>query len=350
MTDHPTQTDDHPRPRSRARAAVQVVGFALSIGALGWAIRAALSPSNREQLARLLDATPIQILTMVALAAASVGVNGLIFWALIRPIKRLRATDVISVNAIATLLAYLPFKLSLIVRVAIHHKRDSIPVLTIGAWIGAVGLTMLAVLGPMTLVSLWRKDVDALWWGSMLVSVSLCALTAILVSRSLEGSRGIDRLARLPLVGRAAATDWYRRSHDGFEMVAHTPTSVLACALRMVDVALFAGRFVGAAWILGLPIGWSDALLLGSGYFLIGVFSPFGALGTREAGTIGIAAILGVSQAATNADSGAVPIEVAVVFITGVEAVVNIGCAGFGVAWLRADRMVRGIARDKAAR
>ena len=350
MTEPTTPTDSDPKPRSRVRAIIQVIGFALSIGALGWAISAALSPDNREQLSKLLEATPAQILTMVALSCASVGVNGLIFWTLIRPVKPLRATDVISVNAIATLLAYLPFKLSLIVRVAIHHKRDKVPVLTIGAWMGAVGITMLAVLGPMTLVSLWRKDVDTLWWVSMILAVSLCATIAILISKSLEGERGIDRLARLPLVGRAAATEWYKRAHDGFTMVAHTPTSISACVLRMIDVALFAGRFVGAAWILGLPIGWSDALLLGSGYFLIGVFSPFGALGTREAGTIGIAALFGVSQAATNTDSGAVPIEVAVVFITGVEAVVNIGCAGFGVAWLRADRMVRKLTRDRDPR
>ena len=95
---------------------------------------------------------------------------------------------------------------------------------------------------------------------------------------------------------------------------------------------------IGAALIrasvLGLPISGSDALLLGSVYFLIGVFSPFGMLGTREAGTIGAAALFGVSSAAIG-DGGEGPIAAAVVFITAIEAVVNLGCAGFGVAWLR---------------
>ena len=113
----------------------------------------------------------------------------------------------------------------------------------------------------------------------------------------------------------------------------------------MLDVLAFAGRFVVAAAVLGLPISGSDALLLGSVYFLIGVFSPFGMLGTREAGTIGAAALFGVSSAAIGdggTDGGEGPIAAAVVFITAVEAVVNLGCAGFGVAWLRIKKGQKG--------
>ena len=326
--------------RSRVRAVVQVIGFALSIVALGWAVRMALREGNRAQLERLLEAGPLQILTMVALAAASVGVNGLIFWVLIRPVRALRATDVISVNAIATLLAYLPFKLSLVARVAIHRKRDGIAILTIGAWLAAAGVAMLAALGPMALASVWLKEIDALWISTIALGVGAALGLTILVSRALAGERGLRRVRAVPLGSVITRTAWYEQLHEGFAMLACWRASSLAALLRVVDVLLFAGRFVAAAWILGLPIGWSDAVLLGSGYFLLGALSPFGALGPREIGTVGIAALVGVG-AAEQGDGSAGPIATAVVFITAVEAVVNTACAGFGVAWLRADRMIR---------
>jgi len=318
---------------------VQVVGFALSILALGWAVRMALREENRAQLEKLLDATPTQILTMVALATASVGINGLIFWAVLRPARALRAPDVISVNAIATLLAYLPFKLSLVARVAIHRKRDGVPVLVVGAWLGAVGVSMLATLGPMTLASVLIKDVNALWVGAIGAGVLVSLALTVAVASYLEGDRGVARLRALPMGKAVTRAAWYEKLHEGFAMLACWRVTAVAAALRVFDVMLFAGRFVAAAWILALPISWSDAILLGSSYFLIGALSPFGALGAREIGVVGIAALVGAASA--EAGGGSSPIATAVVFITAVEAVVNTACAGFGVAWLRADRMIR---------
>ena len=195
--------------RAVVRILIQVLGFAASIAALGWAVKVALKEENRAQLENLQDASVAQVMMLVGLSFASVAVNGVIFWVVIRPVHKIRVTDVIS----------------------------------------------------------------------------MCAIV-----------------------------------------------------FRLLDVLAFAGRFVVAASVLGLPISGNDALLLGSVYFLIGVFSPFGMLGTREAGTIGAAALFGVSSAAIGTgggDGGEGPIAAAVVFITAVEAVVNLGCAGFGVAWLR---------------
>jgi len=326
--------------RSRVRAGVQVLGFVLSIGALAWAVRMALRPENRAQLEALLEATPLQILTMVALGVASVGVNGLIFWAVLRPARTLRAPDVISVNAIATLLAYLPFKLSVVARVAIHRKRDGVPVLVIGAWMAAVGISMLATLGPMTIASVAFKGVNAPWALTIGAGVCVSLTLTVLVASWFEGDRGVDRLRALPLGSVITRASWYEKLHEGFAMLACWRAATIAATLRVFDVFLFAGRFVGAAWILALPISWSDAILLGSSYFLIGALSPFGALGARELGVVGIASLVGAASAEP-AGGGASPIATAVVFITAVEAVVNIACAGFGVAWLRADRMIR---------
>lgn len=329
--------------RSVARAAFQVVGFALSVGLVVWAVRLVLTPENQSQLEKVLHATPAQILTLVALSVASVGVNGVVFWLVLRPVRALRVTDVISVNAIAMLLSYLPFKISVIARFAIHARRDKIPVLVIGAWMGAVGTTILATLGPLTLASVLLKDVNAVWVGASLMGVAVCVGLLVWIAKRYEGARGRDRLAKLPVLGRRViASHHYGKLHEGFEMLAHTPATFGASVLRVLDVGLFAGRFMGAAWVLGLDLGWSDALLLGSGYFLIGALSPFGAFGSREGGTIGVAAILGLASA----DDGSNPIATATLFVTAIETAVAFACAGFGVAWLRADKLIRATARE----
>lgn len=340
MSDTPQQTEADEsintvdKKKSIARTLIQVIGFAASIAALGWAIKMALKEENRAQLENLQNASVGQVMALVGLSFSSVAINGLIFWVVIRPVHMIRATDVISTNAIATLLAYLPFKLSLVARIAIHRKRDGVPVLTIGAWFAAIGVLMLAVLGPMALMSFVLKEVNVLWWVGVGGAVTVSVGALIVFCRIFYGERGIKRIASVGLLKGWTEKESFSRMHAGFDMVASPSSSAWAGLLRMLDVLAFAGRFIIAAQVLGLPITGSDALLLGSVYFLIGVFSPFGMLGTREAGTIGAAALFGVSSVAIG-DGGEGPIAAAVVFITAIEAVVNLGCAGFGVAWLR---------------
>ncbi len=329
MSDDSTQSK-----RSIGRVLVQLVGFLLSLGALGWAVSVALKAENRAQLENLQNASVGQVMAIVGLSFASVAINGLIFWVVIRPVHRIRVTDVISTNAIATFLAYLPFKMGLFARIAIHRKRDGVPVLTIGAWFAAIGVLMLAVLGPMALMSFMLKEVSVLWWVGVGGAVVLSVGVLIGVARVFYGDRGVKRIASVGVLRWMTERDSFVRLHAGFDMVASPASSIWAGIFRYLDVLAFAGRFLVAASVLGLPISGGDALLLGSVYFLIGVFSPFGMLGTREAGTIGAAALFGVSAAAIGED-GASPIAAAVVFVTAVEAVVNLGCAGFGVAWLR---------------
>jgi Lysylphosphatidylglycerol synthase TM region len=315
---------------------VQLIGFAGGIGALWWAVRLAMSEENRDQLSRLSDASPIELLALMALATISVGFNGIIFWVLINPVHRLRATDVISTNAIATFLAYLPFKLSVVSRFVIHNRRDKVPVLTIGAWILAEALLMMAVFVPMGVMSWWQQEANLLWWIGSLVSIALATLAGCWVARRLAGERGIDWLAKI-MGKRLTGTDSFARLHSGFVMLGNTRAAMIANAFRVLDILAFALRFYVAARVLDLPISPSDSLLLGATYFMIGAASPFGMLGTREAGTIAIASLIGISSAAITEDqSGTVPIAATVLFVTAVEAVVNLGCAGFGIAWLRA--------------
>tara|TARA_E500000318_G_scaffold1676_7_gene2305 strand:+ start:64037 stop:65119 length:1083 start_codon:yes stop_codon:yes gene_type:complete len=335
-----TETPNPIKPsRSAVGVSVQIIGFAIGIFLLGWAVRMALRPENREQLSKLSDATPGELMLLLVLAALSVGFNGIIFWVVLNPIHRIRATDVIATNAIATFLAYLPFKLSVVSRFVIHNRRDKVPVLTIGAWIIAEAILMGAALTPLVLTSIWLKEVNLLWWIVSLTGVCVGTAIGSALARQLAGDVGLTRLSKIGIGEKLSGSDAFSRIHSGFEMLGHPRATLIANAFRLIDIITFALRFYVAARVLELPISMQDALLLGATYFIIGAASPAGMLGTREAGTIGIAELVGISSnALSETESGQVPIAATVLFVTAVEAIVNLGCAGFGIAWLKARK------------
>ncbi len=332
-----TATTDPKPGRNPTMIVVQIIGFLVGIAMLGWAVRIAMREENREQLAKLTHASPTEILLLLALATLSVGFNGFIFWAVINPVHKIRCTDVIATNAVATFLAYLPFKLSVVSRFVIHNRRDKIPVLTIGAWLLAVAVLMASVFGPVTLVSVWRKQTDPLWWIVSLGGIAASTLVGSALARQLAGDVGIDRLSRLGLGERVTGSRAFIRLHSGFEMLGNTRAALIANAVRLLDVFTFALTFNLAARVIDMPLSAQDSLLLGASYFMIGAASPSGMLGAREAGIIGIAGLVGISSSAVSETaSGPSPIAAVVLFVTAVQAVVNLGCAGFGIAWLRA--------------
>ncbi len=322
--------------RSILMTLIQIIGFAGSLAVLVWAVRVALRDENREQLTKLSQATPAELMVLMSLAAISVAFNGLLFWVVMNPVHKLRPTDVIATNAISTLLAYLPFKLSIVSRFVIHNRRDKIPILTIGAWIVAVTFLMLAVFGPIAAVSLWQQEINTLWWIVSGIGILGSTIVGSLIARQLEGEIGTRRVAKL-LGEKITSTQNYSRVHIGFEMLANTSAALAGNLFRVLDILTFALRFYVAARVLDLPISGSDSLLLGATYFLIGMASPVGMLGTREAGTIAIASMVGISSVALTEDaSGQTPIIIAVLFVTAIESVVNLACAAFGLAWLKA--------------
>jgi hypothetical protein len=336
------------RARRAIRLAFQAVGFIIGLALLGWCIRTALSPENREQLAKLGEADPGQVGILLALSAATLTINGLIFWATLEPVRKLRAIDVLATNAVGTFLAYLPFKLGAVTRVAIHNRRDRVPLLTIGAWFGAMLVVMLAAYVPVTGASLWRRGVDAAWWAAGLGGAALLAALATTVARPFAGERGLARLhraldgIRLPLVASLARSERFAQLHAGATMLACPKAVAISTLLRLTDVGVLAARFVVAGAIVGVAFGWEEAVLVASAYYLIGVVSPFGVLGAREAGTVWMAGALGLAASSGQpADEVARSLTVLTLFITGTESVVLLAGAAAGVVWLRPDRLLR---------
>lgn len=338
-----------PGPPSAARrplrVVIQVVGFLAGVGLLGWCVSVAFKPENREQLERLREASPVQLLGLLGLSIATLIINGFIFWVTIRPARRLKAPDVLATNAVSTFLGYLPFKLGLVVRVAIHNRRDKVPLLTVGAWFAAVAVTLFATLIPAAIAGLWRKKLDGPWLIATLAGLALAYAAVVIGARLFAGERGLARLqsslGRLPLAGKLLRTNAFRQLHGGFDMLANAKFTAAAMGLRLADLVVMSSRFSLASVVLGSPIPWEQSFLVASTYFFIGLLSPFGVLGTREAGTTGVVALL-----LPGGEEAARAFTVVALLVSATEAIAFLAAAGVGLAWLRPDRLLRARSRD----
>lgn len=327
------------RSRSVLRAAFQVFGFLVGLSLLAWCASIAMRPENREQLDRLATAGWRPIALLVGLSAASLVLNGMIFWAVLLPARRLRATDVVATNALATFLAYLPFKISLIVRALIHQRRDGVPIVLLGAWMTAFVVAVTAVVGPLIAVSAWRERIDAAWFAAAAAAVAAVVIAGVATARQFAGERGLARLHRLtdpvplPLLHTFLRSATFAHLHAGFAMLGDPTTALVWTVLRLADVGVQAARFAVAAAVVGVPLGHDEALLFSLTYFLIGAASPSGMLGTREGGTTALAALMAVASSESFA--------VVALVVTVTESVVNLTGAALAIAWLRPDRLLR---------
>ena len=324
MTDQP---HDHDASTSAARKidparkltpktiALQIVGFAVSVAIIVWAVRLAMSKGDPEQLNQLSSPPFVPLLVLLGATCASISVNGLIFTALIRPIRKLPAGELVAVNAIATFLSVLPFKLGLLARVVIHTRRDNLPLRDIVSWFASVAAVTLAVLLPLAAITLWRQQPDALWAVSGLLLVPASCVVVVICARLAEKS---PRLKPFAL---------------GTERILTRRSAVAAAGvLRAVDIVLLALRFSAAAAIIGISLDADSAVVLGSTYYLVSVLAPTGATGFQLGGTITIAAW------------EALPVETAAILALAVaisEIAVAFAMATIGAIVLRLDRLLR---------
>lgn len=334
-----------PEPKRRGlRIGVQTIAFLVGIVLLWWCARQALSEDNQAQIQRLGEASIIDVASIAGLSLLSIILNGMVFWVAIRPVKRLGVVGTVATNALASFLNYLPFKLSILCRVLIHSRRDGVPLLTIGAWFAGMGAVLLATYGPLVSVSLWRQGIDWVWCAAGIGGVGIGLATIVLLARLFAGSDGRDRIERLAerMLDRIDAriarclmrTRVFARLHAGLDMLA-SPWAVCGeSALWLADLLVQATRFTIAASILGVTLPWQDALLVASCYFLIGVASPAGQLGTREAGTTAVAGMLGLA--------GGEDLAVVMLLASAVESLVSLLSAGAAIVWLRPDRVFWG--------
>lgn len=327
------------RSVSTAKLAIQIVGFLFGMAVLAWALSMAFSADNQDQFKKLSEAPWHQVAAMVLLAMGTLAINGLIFFVTLLPVRRLGVIDLQAVSAIASLLSYLPFKMSLIFRTVFHNRRDGVPLFTIAAWFVAIGVLIPAFVAPVLVASAIRRDVDLLWLLIALAGVALAATIVVSLAKVFGPGTGIERLERLADVTRIKPLSRFVRSalfahlHAGVVMLSSVRAVAFHAGLRLTDLALHAIRFKLAAEMLGVELSWSHAIVSGAVYFFIGATAPTGSLGLREGGTIGLAVVLGI---ATPDAFAAIALLVTASELTAFL----IGTAG-GIVWLNPLKLAR---------
>lgn len=262
--------------RPLLRGAVQLAGFLVGVGLLAWAVAIALQEKNRASLEAVVSSEPGTVAWLLTVSASSVAVNGLMFWVVLRPLKRLNALDAVLTNAIAVFLSALPFKINLIVRVMIHHRRDGVAFKDIVSWLAAMTALALSVLVPVGLAGWWRGTIDAAWWAAALGGAALCAGVGVGLGFAALRWRVLSLL-----------------SLGADRIVRHVPTVAGHTVLRLGDVGLLCLRFMAAAHAAHIDLPPERTVLLATTYFLLSVFAPAGALGFREIGVAGVGVATG---------------------------------------------------------
>lgn len=349
MTD-PTPDSD-PRPGFRravwrsalsvgkGRLIVQLLSLLIALALLVWCVSLAFAPENRERIASLRDAPPLDVAALLGLSLLSLLFNGCTFWATLRPVRRVSLADVMATNAVASFLGYLPLKLSIVSRVVIHHRRDAIPILTIGSWLAANAAIVLAVILPACAASLIHPQLDPAW-GAIALGLWCVAFIGLTGgARLFAGEPGLTRMhaiaraLHLPLIPRLLGSARFHHLHAGLSILSNRGAVLGATAFRVCDLLVQAGRFVLASRLLHVPLDPGTGVLVASTFFLLGVVSPAGAIGAREGGTTGLARLLrvpGVDPASTAVMALLVSATESIAFLVGALA---------GVAWIRPHRL-----------
>lgn len=303
--------------RGRGKLVMQGAGFVVGLGLLVWAVSLALTEKNRRSLEMIADAERSVVAWLLLVSAASVLLNGLMFWVVLRPLKRLHPLDVMLTNAIAAFLSILPFKINLLTRLLIHHRRDGVSVKDILSWLAAMTVLAFSVLVPVGLAGWWRGRIDAGWWALAMGGTVLMAALGFLAGRAALKwkvlglmSLGSDRIAR------------------------HWPTIAAHAVLRWGDIGLLCLRFFLAASAAHVSIPGEQVVLLATTYFLLSVFAPAGALGFREMGTAGVGL-------ATGGDMSQVALVSLIV--TATELIASATLCIPACIRLRPDRVLRGM-------
>ncbi|MEO1009067.1 MAG: lysylphosphatidylglycerol synthase domain-containing protein [Planctomycetota bacterium] len=327
------------RARLLAKLAAQTLGFLIGIAMLGYCVQLALSGENRRALQSLSEASPAALLALVGLSAISVMANGLIFWATLAPVRRLAAIDVVATNFLSTFLANLPFKIGLLVRIAIHTRRDRVPLATVMAWMAAVSATLVMASGALLVAALVRDATGPLTAPLAVVLMAAGCAAMVFVARRLSGEAGHRRLSRLIArfggrrAMRMARGDVARQLHAGIDMLADGRWIAVVMLARVLDFAAQSLRMIVAGDLVDVAVRPTNGMIIAGGHYVVGAVSPFGMLGFREGGAVGIAVLLGYDK------DGFAPVSL---LASGSEIIATITGAGLAIAWLRLDRILRG--------
>ena len=309
------------------RVLVQALGAAIGVALFVWALRLAFAPENQDAIRRLLDAPLWLAGAMIALNIATIVVNGLTFWVTAKPVYPIPARSAILVNAVCSFLAFLPFKISAIARVYLHHTRDGLPLRAVVPWMVGYGLTAVATFGPFIAASALAPIIGPAWIVIGVLAAFACTMLGVGLARL--GDRRIPAIQKLSLGSSVVVRD--------------AKVMTTACVFRLSDIAIQTGRFIVAAKAMGIMLAPDRAAFDASVYFLIGAVSPGGVLGFREGGLAWIGDLLSLDAQAAD------QIALLALAVTGAEAATFCVIAVIAAGVMRLDKLVFRAAKEELA-
>lgn len=268
-------------------SAVRWLMYAAALGLLGLCIYLAIGQAQEGEQSgwqRLSEADPRHAAGLLLLVAANIAINGVIFWAVVKPFERDRPvslTDMTALIGATALLNYLPARAGMIGRAAYLKRKHAVSYRASVVMLIAVAGGTMFLFAVVVAATLWRQGIDAVWWlsvGAVLVAAAIAAPTAMRLK--LRWTPGL----------KSVSDGWF---------VEHPVRARLGALglllLRGLDVFTFAGRVWLGAQIVGSPIELHGAMLMATGGMFITLAAPVAnGLGLRE-GLYGLFAGAGVA-------------------------------------------------------
>lgn len=311
------------------RTLVQVIGAGVGLALLVWAGRLALAPENQPALEQLRASPAHLVLALVGLTVVAIAIDGAIFWLTMRPLRRHSGracaplSEVIAVNAVATFLNPLPFKLGMVARGALHVRCHGVGVKELVSWLAGFGGLTVVAMGALAVASIVRPTLDGAWMG-IAGGLVVLGCAGMLVAGALA--------RRFPALQKLSLGAW---------PIAADPVAVVGSVLlRLSHVLLYALRFIVVAKMMGQGLSMLTGVQLGLSYLLVQSTAPTGTLGVAEAVTAKVGQAVGMEL-----EKVALMVLVTTAAQTLVAAVLSL----IALAWLRPWRPRPAVAAPSAA-
>lgn len=243
---------------STRKVAIQVIGFLIGAALITYLVIVAVRNGIWDDLS---NAEPGLLLLLVALGLLSTVLDGMVFWGVLLPYRKLGFLHVQAVNLSASFLNLMPVRVGTVFRVVYHAQVDGVPLIPIIGWFAAISITTVASLGSMVVATLLVPPLSLQWFLLVLGGFLVCGIV-------------IWAITHIPIV---------KRIGGGAERMFGDPRALfIGMVGRSLVLGSVCGRLAVAGMIIGLELDAQDIILLSIAMIMVS-FNPLGRFGWREA-------------------------------------------------------------------